>query len=169
MKHEKRQSTLSGWLDGHKGLLRKIVRAYAFTAPDQEDLYQEIAVQLWHSIPSFRGDSKVSTWVYRVALYEAMAWSRRERRHRDRVEPLADPDAGPGSASAKGAAAPDDRVTWLYERIARLAPIDRSLMLMLLEGFSYQEMATTLGVSPSNVGVRIHRIKRRMAALSRAE
>ena len=68
------------WLQKHKGILFKIVRAYAFTAADQDDLFQEIALQVWRSIPDFRGESKASTWIYRVALYAASAWTRREQR-----------------------------------------------------------------------------------------
>ena len=69
------------WLDTHKGLFFKVVRAYAFTPQDQEDLFQEIALQVWHSVPNFRGESKVSTWIYRVALYAAMSWTRQEKKH----------------------------------------------------------------------------------------
>jgi RNA polymerase sigma-70 factor (ECF subfamily) len=143
------------WLDRHRGLLFKVVHAYSFTPHDRDDLFQEIAAQLWTSIPSFQGDSKASTWIYRVALFAAITWVRRERRHRDGHEA---PDASEPLVAPVG----DPRVAWLYREIGRLDPIDRSLILLLLEGFSYQEMAGFLGISESNVGVRIHRIKRRL-------
>jgi RNA polymerase sigma-70 factor (ECF subfamily) len=67
--HELEQKQIfDDWLQRHKGILFKIVRAYAFNAYDQDDLFQEIALQLWRSIPEFRGESKASTWIYRVAL-----------------------------------------------------------------------------------------------------
>jgi RNA polymerase sigma-70 factor (ECF subfamily) len=69
------------WLKKYKGLLFKVIRAYAFNLYDQEDLFQEITLQLWNSIPNFRGDSAASTWVYRVSLYSAISWSKREKKH----------------------------------------------------------------------------------------
>ena len=59
------------WIAEHKGIMFKVLRAYAFQSNDQDDLFQEISLQLWQSIPEFRGESKASTWVYRVALYTA--------------------------------------------------------------------------------------------------
>src|SRR6266404_9344585 len=76
------------WLSRHKGLLFKVVHAYAFASHDREDLFQEIATQVWNSIPRFRAESAVTTWLYRVALNSALAWSRKERRHRDRTQTL---------------------------------------------------------------------------------
>jgi RNA polymerase sigma-70 factor (ECF subfamily) len=151
---------LQDWLRTHRGLLTKVLRAYAFQTHDQQDLYQEIAFQLWKSIPNFQGQSMVSTWVYRVALYSGIEWSRKERRRKDKQADLELAlDCPNGEALNE-----DPRVSWLYGRIARLEPLDRSLMLLLLEGQSYSEMADTLGVSISNVGVKISRIKQAMAA-----
>jgi RNA polymerase sigma-70 factor (ECF subfamily) len=76
------------WLSRHKGLLFKVVHAYAFTSHDREDLFQEIATQIWNSISRFRAESSVTTWLYRVALNTALAWSRKERRHRDRTQAM---------------------------------------------------------------------------------
>src|SRR2546423_11222551 len=74
------------WLSQHKGLLFKVVHAYAFTSHDREDLFQEIATQIWNSIPRFRRESAVTTWLYRVALNSALAWSRKERKHRNQSQ-----------------------------------------------------------------------------------
>jgi orotate phosphoribosyltransferase len=68
------------WLSRHKGLVFKVVYAYAFTSHDREDLFQEIATQIWNSIARFREESRETTWLYRVALNTALAWSRKERR-----------------------------------------------------------------------------------------
>ncbi|MFT7678322.1 MAG: RNA polymerase sigma-70 factor (ECF subfamily) [Planctomycetota bacterium] len=151
--------TLDEWLSAHRGLLFKVVRAYAFDAHDREDLFQEVAFQLWNSIPNFRGDSKASTWVYRVALYAGIEWSRKERRRSDKQERLDVSEHG------QGLTLPDEdgRVAWLYGRIAQLEPLDRSLMLLVLEGLSYREMAQTLGISESNVGAKISRIKQALS------
>jgi len=163
MVESEQKQVFDEWLDSHKGLFFKVVRAYAFTPQDQDDLFQEIAIQVWHSVPNFRGESKVSTWIYRVALYVAMSWTRREIKHDDGKRPLA-------SIEQPLIATPhviDERLDWLYSQIAQLNEIDRSLTLLLLDGYSYQEMASILGISPSNVGVKINRIKKHLTRKSK--
>lgn len=163
--HEREQKQIfDDWLQQHKGILFKIVRAYAFTAADQDDLFQEIALQVWRSIPEFRGESKASTWIYRVALYAASAWTRRELR-----QPPTKPLDAVAQTLTLTAQPSDPRVDWLYEQIAQFEPIERSLCLLLLDGFSYKEMAELLGIAENNVGVKIHRIKQRLVAQSRKE
>jgi RNA polymerase sigma-70 factor, ECF subfamily len=88
MNSGQQQHIFEDWLATHRGLFFKIVRAYAFTHHDQEDLFQVIATQVWNSVPSYRGESKTSTWIYRVALFAAISWSKKERRHRDRHQDL---------------------------------------------------------------------------------
>lgn len=150
------------WLHEHKGILFKIIRAYAFTPHDQEDLFQDISLQLWQSIPDFRGEAKVSTWIYRVALYSATVWIRKEKK-RPQTQLFSDLEQTLTIAPEPR----NDRLDWLYEQIAELKPIDRSVSLLLLEGFSYKEMADLVGISESNVGVRIHRIKQHLVRKSR--
>jgi RNA polymerase sigma-70 factor, ECF subfamily len=163
--HELEQKQIfDGWLHQHKGILFKIVRAYAFNAHDRDDLFQEIALQLWRSIPEFRGESRASTWIYRVALYAASAWTRREQR-----QPPTKPLDAVAQTLTMTAQPSDPRVDWLYEQIAQFEPIDRSICLLMLDGFSYKEMAEMLGISESHVGVKIHRIKRRLVGQSQEE
>ncbi|MEO2017779.1 MAG: RNA polymerase sigma factor [Fuerstiella sp.] len=150
------------WTHQHRGLLFKLVRAYAFNATDRDDLFQEISIQLYNSIPKYRGDSSAPTWIYRVALYAAIAWSKRERKH-SRKEHL----AGDEHTLIQANQAQDPRLDWLYDQVARLNEIDRSLTLLLLDGFSYLEMADILGISESNVGVKIHRIKQHLTQIAK--
>ncbi|CAN5631612.1 RNA polymerase sigma factor [soil metagenome] len=156
---------LDEWLGLHKGLIFKVVHAYAFTSHDRDDLFQEIATQIWNSIPRFRGESVVATWLYRVALNSALNWSHRERKHRERTEPL----EGHEPALKETSRAKDERLGWLYERISEFDHVDRSLTLLLLDGCSYRAMAETLGISESYVGVKINRIKARLRDLTKEE
>ena len=151
------KAVFAAWLREHKGVLFKVVRAYAFTPQDREDLFQEIATQVWRSVGKFRGDAAVTTWIYRIALNVAIAWTRRERKHRDGKETLDEV-----RALQENPHAPDSRLEWLYEQIAQLNELDRSLTLLLLDGFSYRDMAALVGITESNVGVRINRIKARL-------
>ena len=72
--------TFKQWLNEHLGLILKVARAYGCTAEDQDDLFQEICLQIWLSIPLFAEQAKVSTWIYRVALNTALVWNRGEKK-----------------------------------------------------------------------------------------
>lgn len=157
MNEREQKQIFDKWISEHRGILFKIIRAYAFTHHDQEDLFQEITLQLWLSIPNFQGESKPSTWIYRVALYTATVWVRQERK-----TPQTQPIAPVAHTLIAKDEAESEQVRWLYEQIAALDPIDRSVCLLLLDGFSYKEMANILGISESNVGVKIHRVKQRL-------
>ncbi len=159
MTEKDQQLTFENWLQLHKALIFKIVRAYAFTPMDRDDLFQEVVIQVWRSIPSFRQESAVTTWIYRVALNTAITWVKKERKHQ--TENL----DGAQHVLQEGVPT-DERLAWLYEEINKLDEIDRSIALMLLDDVSYQEMADILGITKSNVGIKIHRIKQQLMAKS---
>jgi RNA polymerase sigma-70 factor, ECF subfamily len=156
------ETTFKQWLDEHKGLLYRVVRAYGSTAEDQDDLFQEICLQLWLSIPRFEGKAKVSTWIYRVALNTAMVWNRGEknrRKHRDRFITVAPQQQTNDSQPSQ------EIIDRLYEAVRKLPKVDTSIVLMCLDGLSYNEMAEILGISESNVGVKLNRAKKQLAQL----
>jgi RNA polymerase sigma-70 factor (ECF subfamily) len=165
MEANEQQRIFDEWLGEHRGLFFKVVRAYAFNPHDQEDLFQEIATQVFNSIPKFRGDSKPTTWIYRVALYSAMAWSKKERRHRDSHQSI----NGEEHTLLQPSKTRNSRLDWLYEQISQLDELDRSLTLMMLDGYSYKEISATLGITENNVGVKLNRIKKRLTEKSNAE
>jgi len=150
------------WLNQHKALVFKIVRAYAFTAMDRDDLFQEITIQIWRSIQTFRLLSSVTTWTYRISLNTAMKWYMKEKKHYD-TEALEN-----AQHILEHSGLPiDERLTWLYEEIYKLNEVDRSIALLLLDSFSYKEMSTILGITESNIGVKINRIKKYLIAKSK--
>ena len=162
MRETEQQHIFETWLDQYMALIFKVVRAYAFTKADQEDLFQEITIQVWHSIPNFRQESSPTTWLYRISLNTAIKWVRKERKHPrpetlDNVEHVLQESRIPM----------DERLAWLYEEICKLDAIDRSVTLLMLDSFSYKEMADILGISESNVGVKINRIKKQLISKSK--
>lgn len=159
--HEQK-NILANWLDQYKGIILKVARAYAHSTMDQDDLFQEITLQVWHSIQSFRHESAVSTWIYRISLNTAIKWIRQERKH-NASETL----DGVESVLPDQLTRMDERVEWLYEEIHKLDKVDRSIALLLLDGFSYKEMAGIIGITESNIGVRINRIKKQLIEKSK--
>jgi RNA polymerase sigma-70 factor (ECF subfamily) len=155
MLDSERDRIFRDWLAGHKGILFKVVRAYAFEHADRQDLFQEVAIQVWRSVHAYRGDSSVPTWMYRIALNAAISWTRKHDRHQRGKQPLEIVD---GLLTATAAEA-DPRVEWLYRQIAQLKNVDRSVALLMLDGFSYKDIADIVGISQGNVGVKINRIK----------
>lgn len=149
----------------NRGRLRRIARAYADDSEGERDLYQEMLLQAWRSLPTFRGDSSPGTWLYRVALNTALDHERREERRRtarlDDEHPLHD----------RGFGRPDqhleerERLEKLERAIERLDETDRALVLMYLEEKSYREMADVLGITENYVGVKLHRIRERLSGM----
>ena len=159
--HEQKE-IFDSWLNQHRGILFKIIRAYAFTPHDQEDLFQEICLKVWQSIPDFRGESKPSTWIYRVALYTATVWVRGVKKQPPSSN-LADVEHTLMIQEQPN----NEQISWLYEQIGQLAPVDRSICLLMLDGYSYKEIAGIVGISQSNVGVKINRIKKQLVKKSK--
>lgn len=142
----------------HRGIVVKVARSFTTHPQDSDDLIQEIMIRVWASLESFRGESKASTWIYRIALNRALTWKRDEssRTHHQ--------DLSPELAERPAAGEPDDalRLQELYAHIRRLGEIDRSLMLLSLDGLTYVEMAEVLGITESNVGARLSRARARL-------
>lgn len=157
-----REDTLRQWLAEHRGILVRISRAYADRPGDDEDLLQDILLALWRALPGFRGDSKVSTFIYQVALNAALS---RQRARRRRPEPAPLDEAG--EPASDGARAAEQRLRWsaVLAALRRVPPVDRAVLLMALEGATQQEIADVLGVTAVNAGVKLHRARRRLAAM----
>jgi RNA polymerase sigma factor (sigma-70 family) len=146
-------------IDRHRGILFKVSGAYGRTAHDREDLVQETIVQLWRSHPRYDGRVAFSTWMYRIAMNVAISFYRSERRRRERVTaPESALDWVPAAENPPG----DERLDVIHEFIERLDPLDRGLMLLYLDDYPYAEIAAILGISESNVGTKIGRIKERL-------
>jgi RNA polymerase sigma-70 factor (ECF subfamily) len=147
----------------NEGRLRKICRVYADGPAAQRDLYQDILVELWRSLSSFDGAAEPSTWLYRVALNTALSRDRkqsvRDEATLDDANPLWDDAFEPPGAALEEQEALDR----LYAAIDRLDDVDKALVTMYLDEKSYDEMADVLGITPNHVGVKLHRIKKKLA------
>jgi RNA polymerase sigma factor (sigma-70 family) len=152
----------AAWLAPHLGALRRAARAFAEPA-DQHDLMQELMLAVWRARPRFRGESADTTFVYRVAHNTALTWKRGETRRRRRRESIeAEMALRMEAGRHTGGAGLLDR---LYDAIRALPPLDRSLILLSLDGQPYAEIARVHGLSETNVGARLSRIRARLSDL----
>lgn len=131
---------------------------YMFSKDKDEiaDLFQDILVRLWNGYDSFRREADVKTWIYRVSLNNCLDMQKKRRRQGGRVPLNADIDPFDGT---------DDRALQtrqLYARINRLGLVDRGIILLWLEGLSYDEIAAIVGISVKNVSFRLVRIKNQL-------
>ncbi|MDT0647393.1 sigma-70 family RNA polymerase sigma factor [Zunongwangia sp. F260] len=139
----------------NEGLIFKVVMLYTNSLQDREDLYQEIVFQLWKSFDSFAEKSKLSTWMYRVAMNTAIYSLKSSKRKVDTV-----PINLETTRFAEVLARPEeDRLKLLYEHIQRLNLLEKGIILLFLEGKSHKEIAEIIGITTSNVGTKISRIK----------
>jgi RNA polymerase sigma-70 factor, ECF subfamily len=153
----------------HAGVLHQIVRGYAWTPADRADLLQEIRLHLWRSFPTWQRELPFATWMYRVALNVAIGqlrWATAAQRDVHATESIGD-DRMPDLACDGGADA--DRLRTLWTLLQRLPELDRALMLMALDGQDSAVIGAALGLSLSNVGTRLQRLKLRLAEAYRKE
>lgn len=158
MRRQRQNRLFHKWLDEHKGIILKVVRAFSADPEDQDDLFQDIVVQLWLAVSSYRGQAKPATWIYRVAMNRALTWRRGEERERHRRDQVLEwPTLEPATDGQ------EYLLEQLYAAIRQLPPLDRSLVLLHLDGFSHREIADTMGLTENNVGVRLSRCRQRLA------
>ncbi|MGD9636134.1 MAG: RNA polymerase sigma factor [Pirellulales bacterium] len=154
------------WLGEHGAAVMKVARAYTLADDDCQDLAQEILLQAWRSVPNFAGKASPATWFYRVALHTAMNWQRKDKPRRARQQPLLDVQVlATDAANSAEQAQQRDMVELLYKAIHQLPKADAALVLLYLDELSYREMAEVLGISESNVGVKLNRAKKALSAL----
>lgn len=142
----------------HQGLLYKVTSIYTNSEQDREDLFQEVVYQLWKYFDTFRKESKISTWMYRVAMNTAITHLKKSKKSPNSV-PI--PEHLWNTTETKDEVY-EERLKSLYLHIKRLNTLEKGLILLLLEGKSYNEIASITGLNPSNVGTRISRIKQKL-------
>ena len=144
----------------HKGTIYTVCYMFSNNPDEVADLFQEILINLWKGFPQFRGDSNVKTWIYRVSLNTCISSERKKSR---KVETL------PLAMDINLFSDYDDdtkQVQMLRDRINKLGPFDRAIVLLWLENLSYDEISAIVGISAKNVSVRLVRIKEQLKKMS---
>jgi RNA polymerase sigma-70 factor, ECF subfamily len=163
---EDQRSLFMSWLGEHGSSVMKVARAYTLTSDECQDLAQEILLQAWRSLPNFEGKATAATWFYRVALQTAMNWHRKDKPRRTRQQPFLEVHAVSNDGFDSGEQAQHrETIERLYQAIQQLPKTDAALVLLYLDELSYREMAEVLGISESNVGVKLNRAKKALSEL----
>ncbi len=149
----------------HKAMLYKVCNMYCSTEHDKQDLFQEIVIQLWGAYPRFRGDSKFSTWLYRIALNTAISDLRKQKKHIRTMEPEKLPTEIQDIQYSKDK---EEKIQQLYRAIRHLTEIERAIVMLYLEDRSYDEMEDILGINQNNLRVKMNRIKEKLRKLTKS-
>ena len=142
----------------HKGIVQRICNIYFYRNPYQEDYYQEIMIRLWKAWPTFKNQSAFSTWLYRVALNTAIDIMRKQSLQPVHME-LSKTEYNIPEHDFSGES---DKKEKLYQAINYLSDIEKAIIFLYLEGYNYKEIAEIIGISESNTGVKINRIKNQL-------
>ncbi|MGV8946576.1 MAG: RNA polymerase sigma factor [Lutibacter sp.] len=146
----------------NQNIIHKVCRIYTSNQDAHNDLFQEIAIQLWKAYPKFRGESKLSTWMYRIGLNTAITLYRKSKRSivtQDfehvlyRIEATSYDDTE------------EEQLKLMYQAIQQLSDIDKALVFLYLEDSNYKEIAETIGISEVNARVKMNRIKTRLKTI----
>lgn len=140
-------------VEENKKLIYKVSHMYCDSPTDRNDLFQEIVANLWKGFPQFNGLSKFSTWAYRVSINTAISWLRDYSNHRKHITYT---DFVPNVADDFEV---DEMTETLYSAIEHLGKIDKAIILLQLDGYSYDDISEIIGITRTNVATKINRLK----------
>lgn len=147
-------------INRNQGILQKICNIYFYRHPYREDYYQEILIRLWKAYPGFNQESAFSTWLYRVALNAAIDLVRKESIQPVYKELSAQEYSIRDNHSEENSIT--DKKEELYQAINQLSDVEKAIIILYLEGYEYKEISAVIGISETNVGVKINRIKKQL-------
>ncbi len=146
-------------LEENQNIVHKICRLYTHDKDSHNDLFQEITIQLWRAFPKFRGDSKFSTWMYRVALNTAITLYRKSKR---RINTQDYETVSFKISVDEYDDTEEQQLKLMYSAVKKLNDIDKALVFLYLEEKSYKEISETLGISEVNARVKMNRTKEKL-------
>lgn len=145
-------------IEEHKGIILKVVNLYTDDLEDRKDLYQEIVFQSWSAYERFEGNSKFSTWLYRISLNVALTFLNKAKKA-TKIKEITQLDNSYQPAELS------ERADFLYRAIKQLTEIDRSIIMLHLDGFDNTEISEIMGLSKTNTNVKLHRIKQQLTTI----
>lgn len=157
---ESKEAEFTKLIESNQGIVHKVCRIYSDTPEAHEDLFQEIVLQLWKSFDSFKGDSKFSTWMYRVGLNTAITLIR--KKYKNIPTTSIDSQSYFDVKASEYDEEKEERLKMLYTAIKKLNDVERALVLLYLEDMPYKDIAQTLGITEVNARVKMNRAKEKL-------
>lgn len=157
---ETKEQQFTSLVREHKATIYTVCYMFSKDKEEIEDMFQDVLIRIWQGFDCFRGESDVRTWIYRIALNTCLNADQKRKRSGTRVPLSIDIDPFEGN---------DDKslqTKLLYDRISRLGLVDRSLILLWLEGMSYDEIGDIIGITPGNVSVKLVRIREQLKKMN---
>jgi RNA polymerase sigma-70 factor (ECF subfamily) len=148
----------------HEGLIHKICHVYATDALAKKDLFQEIVIQLWKSFESFRNESKISTWIYRVALNTALT---EKRRSKTKASLIFTGFLNEDKVEENDSSSHQENIHLLYGAITKLTEVEKAVVMLYLDDSSYEEMEEVLGIGQGTLRVKMNRIKEKLRQITK--
>jgi len=148
----------------HEGLIHKICHVYAADALAKQDLFQEIIIQLWKSFENFRNESKISTWMYRVALNTALT---EKRRNKTKVSISFLGSLKDDKAQESNMDADEENLNLLFSAISKLTEVEKAVVMLYLDDKSYEDMEDVLGINQGTLRVKMNRIKEKLRQITK--
>ena len=154
----------------NRNKILRVCRVYAWNSADQDDLFQEILFQIWRALPGLKENAYANTWLYRIAINTAISFVRKRASRSDRVVHFEHADLTRAIESRQTTEeSADERIANLYTAIYKLDPLEKALVTLFLEDLTYEQIAEATGISANNVGVMLHRAKKKLSRLMKEE
>lgn len=154
------EKEFTGLINQHKGIIYKVCHLYCHENEDRKDLFQEIVIQLWKAYPNFRNEAKLSTWIYKIALNTALTSLRKEGKSKWNKS-ISEADFEIPAMEITE----NEHVNILYQAIQQLTEIEKAIIMLYLEEKNYDEITDIVGISKTNVGVKLNRIKQKLSKI----
>jgi RNA polymerase sigma-70 factor (ECF subfamily) len=152
-------------VEEHRHRIYRLCSCYIFDPHDRQDVCQEVLIRIWQNLPSFRGESSLGTWIFRIAVNTSLQHLRSERRRRSAVDESVAPEDLPVEGSNTSPGEKEEDLRRLHTCISRLPLLERTLVSLSLEEVPSREIAEILGLTEVNVRVRLHRARKRLQEL----
>ena len=148
-------------IEQNQGIIFKVSGMYCDDETCRKDLFQDILLQIWKSYPTYKGQSKFSSWMYRVALNTAISQFRKEKKNgKNVIREIPVNITESDSYNEK-----EERAEILHRAISKLSKAEKSIIILYMDDYPYEEISEIIGISISNVGVKINRIKKKLQVI----
>lgn len=159
MSRKRQQQFFQEIIEQHKGILFKVARTYCPDEEERQDLIQDMMIQIWQSVHKYNDQYKITTWLYRISLNVAISFY---RKNSTRTKKFTDLNEQMMETPVEDKSENETQLNLLEQFIGELKEIDKALMILYLENKSHIEIAEILGMSVSNVGTKVGRIKEKL-------